>query len=195
MRCSVYHLPRQTAFLQRCQKKVESKKFVSVDLGDTSCSNWCVSIVVVWSASHFYYNGELFSCLLYSSLEAIFCHRQSRWLTLVTQSEQQCRSNSALFCMAINSQIKKPVQHPVRCWTTLICGWFSFSTEAYLAFGDHLTHVVPLQALSRTAPASTAGYFYPHLHSISFFRKLQPLFLKREFCILVAGNHNNVKSY
>jgi len=26
----------------------------------------------VWSANHFYYNGELFSCLLYSSLEAIF---------------------------------------------------------------------------------------------------------------------------
>ena len=30
-------------------------------------------MVVVWSANHFYYNGELFSCLLYSSLEAIFC--------------------------------------------------------------------------------------------------------------------------
>ena len=29
-------------------------------------------MVVVWSANHFYYNGELFSCLLYSSLEAIF---------------------------------------------------------------------------------------------------------------------------
>ena len=29
-------------------------------------------IVVVWSANHFYYNGEFFSCLLYSSLEAIF---------------------------------------------------------------------------------------------------------------------------
>ena len=28
-------------------------------------------MVVVWSANHFYYNGELFSCLLYSSLEAI----------------------------------------------------------------------------------------------------------------------------
>jgi len=26
----------------------------------------------VWSANHFYYNGEFFSCLLYSSLEAIF---------------------------------------------------------------------------------------------------------------------------
>ena len=116
-------------------------------------------------------------------------------MQLAIRSTKQCRSNSALFCMAINSQIKKPVQHPVRCWTTLICGWFSFSAEAYLAFGDHLTHVVPLQALSRTAPASTAGYFYPHLHSISFFRKLQPLFLKREFCIPVAGNHNNVKSY
>ena len=42
-------------------------------------------MVVVWSANHFYYNGELFSCLLCSSLEAIFCHRQSRWLTLVNQ--------------------------------------------------------------------------------------------------------------
>ena len=30
-------------------------------------------MVVVWSANHFYYNGELFSCLLYFSLEAIFC--------------------------------------------------------------------------------------------------------------------------
>ena len=29
-------------------------------------------IVVVCSANHFHYNGELFSCLLYSSLEAIF---------------------------------------------------------------------------------------------------------------------------
>ena len=28
-------------------------------------------MVVVWSANHFYYNGELFSCLRYSSLEAI----------------------------------------------------------------------------------------------------------------------------
>ena len=28
-------------------------------------------IVVVWSANHFCYNGELFPCLLYSSLEAI----------------------------------------------------------------------------------------------------------------------------
>ena len=28
-------------------------------------------MVVVWLANHFYYNGELFSCLLYSSLEAI----------------------------------------------------------------------------------------------------------------------------
>ena len=30
-------------------------------------------MVVVWSANHFYYNGELFSCLRHSSLEAIFC--------------------------------------------------------------------------------------------------------------------------
>ena len=30
-------------------------------------------MVVVWSANHFYYNGELFSCLLYSSLKAIIC--------------------------------------------------------------------------------------------------------------------------
>ena len=29
-----------------------------------------LSIVDVWSANHFYYNGELFSCLQYSSLEA-----------------------------------------------------------------------------------------------------------------------------
>ena len=28
-------------------------------------------MVVVWLANHFYYNGEPFSCLLYSSLEAI----------------------------------------------------------------------------------------------------------------------------
>ena len=28
-------------------------------------------IVVVWSANHFYYNGELFSCLRSSSLESI----------------------------------------------------------------------------------------------------------------------------
>ena len=28
-------------------------------------------MVVVWSANHFYYNGEPFSCLLYSSFEAI----------------------------------------------------------------------------------------------------------------------------
>lgn len=28
-------------------------------------------MVVVWAANHFYYNGELFSCQLYSSLEAI----------------------------------------------------------------------------------------------------------------------------
>jgi hypothetical protein len=28
-------------------------------------------MVVVWSANHFYYNEELFPCLLYSSLEAI----------------------------------------------------------------------------------------------------------------------------
>ena len=30
-------------------------------------------MVVVWSANHFYYNGEPFSCLLLFSLEAIFC--------------------------------------------------------------------------------------------------------------------------
>ena len=43
-----------------------------------------VSLATAHAAAD-YYNEELFSCLLYSSLEAIFCPLQSRGLTLMNQ--------------------------------------------------------------------------------------------------------------
>ena len=119
----------------------------------------------MWSANHFYYNGELFSCLLYPSLEAIFCHRQSRWLTLVNQDEHLQESVLAgVFLLFVE---RTPKASPGgSCQKSLIFDWWGENCNQIIHRTLYFTSWLPLIRPRYARPPSPRGRHLGRVESL-----------------------------